>query len=185
MTIGGGPQCSAPRHRLRRAASVPPSGLAQALERMGVVFRPHRRHAPTDINPRRRYRACRRHPSARAETQIPPGSAKPSRRAATFTPSPKDVAILDHDIADVDSDAGLDALVGRDLGVALRHAGLQLARTAQCIHHTAELDEEAVTCRLDEPTVMLGDLRIHQLGPDRLEVSESAALVHPYQPRIP
>src|SRR6266849_6227789 len=32
---------------------------------------------------------------------------------------------------------------------------------------------------------MFGDFRIDQLGPDRLELSESAALVHPHQPRIP
>jgi hypothetical protein len=35
---------------------------------------------------------------------------------------------------------------------------------AQRSHHTAELDEEAVSDCLDQPAVMRGDHRIEQLG---------------------
>jgi hypothetical protein len=94
----------------------------------------------------------------------------------------EDVAILDHDIAHVDADSELDALVRRYRRVALSHTGLHLSRTTQRIHHTAEPDEQAVTGRLDESPVMSGDLRIDQLGADRLEPLESTALVRPHQP---
>jgi hypothetical protein len=47
-----------------------------------------------------------------AEMQMPPGSAKPSSRAAALTLS-EDVAVLDHNIAHVDADTELDALIRR------------------------------------------------------------------------
>jgi len=45
------------------------------------------------------------------------------------------------------------------------------------IHYAAELDKQAVAGCLDEAAVMRGDLWINQLGADRLERLESAALV--------
>ena len=114
----------------------------------------------------------------RAETQIPPGSAA-LQACCDVHAVAEDVAILDHNVADVDADTELDTLVGGDLGVALGHAGLQLSRTVQRIDHAAELDEQAITRRLDEPAMMFSDLRIDQLGPDRREPSESAAFVCP------
>ena len=48
-----------------------------------------------------------------------------------------------------------DRVESRSIG--LGRAALHLARTAQRIHHTAELDEEAVTRRLDEPAVTFSD----------------------------
>src|SRR6516162_4850168 len=96
----------------------------------------------------------------------------------------KDVAVLDHNVAHIDTDPKLDSLVRRYRRVALGHAGLQLGCTAQRIYHTAELDEEAVTRCLDEPAVMSGDLRIEQLSLYRLEPLEGTALVHPDQARV-
>src|SRR6516225_4383399 len=89
----------------------------------------------------------------------------------------EDVAILDHDVAHVDANAVRDALVRRHNGVALGHTGLHLGCAAQRIHYAAELDQQAVTRRLDEPTVVRADLWIYQLGPDCLQRLESAALV--------
>jgi hypothetical protein len=65
--------------------------------------------------------------------------------------------------------------------VPLGHPSLHLGRTAQRIDHTAELEEKPVTRRLDEPAIVRGDRRIKQLGPDRLQRLESAALVRPDQ----
>ncbi len=45
-------------------------------------------------------------------------------------------------------------------------------------------DEHAVTRRLDEPSVMFGDLRIDQFGPDCFEPLESSVLVDPYEARV-
>ena len=68
--------------------------------------------------------------------------------------------------------------------VVLRSAIWACTSTAQCsIHNAAELDEEAVTRRLDEPAVTHGDSRLEQLGPYRPEGLESTALIRPDQPR--
>ena len=45
-------------------------------------------------------------------------------------------------------------------------------------------DEHAVTRRLDEPSVMFGDLRIDQFGPDCFEPLESSVRVDPYEARV-
>src|SRR4029077_18230527 len=58
---------------------------------------------------------------------------------------PKDVAVLDHNVAHIDADPELDSLARRYRRVALGHTGLQLGCTSQRIYHTAELGEEAVT----------------------------------------
>jgi hypothetical protein len=54
---------------------------------------------------------------------------------------------------------------------------LHFGRATERIHHTAELDEEAVTCCLDEPAVIRGDRWTEQLDLDRLERLESTVLV--------
>ena len=76
----------------------------------------------------------------------------------------KDVAILDDDVADIDPDAELDAVVGRHVRVAPDHFALHLDGTAQCIHHTAELDEQTVASGFDEAATVSDDLRIYDLG---------------------
>ena len=96
----------------------------------------------------------------------------------------KDVAVLDDDVADIDADAKLDAVVGRYTGVAPGHLALHLDGAAQCIHHTAELDEQPVAGGLDEATPVLGDFRIEELAAQRSEAFEGAALVGADQPRI-
>src|SRR5438034_9571280 len=47
----------------------------------------------------------------------------------------------------------------------------------QSIHHTAELDEQAIARRLDEPAVMVSDLGMEHLGVQRLEPAERLFLV--------
>ena len=56
-------------------------------------------------------------------------------------------------------------------------SSLHLGRAPQGIDHTAKLDEQPVTRRLDEPAIVRGDRGINQLGPDRLQGLKSAALV--------
>jgi len=80
----------------------------------------------------------------RAETQMPPGAANTSSRAATVHSIAEDVAVLDHDVAHVDPNAELDALVRRHPGITLGHSSLHLARTAQGIDHAAKFDKQAV-----------------------------------------
>jgi hypothetical protein len=54
------------------------------------------------------------------------------------------------------------------LRIALAHARLHLGRLARGVTEVAETLQATVTRRLDEPTMMLGDLRVNQLSPDRL-----------------
>src|SRR5207302_10042912 len=81
-------------------------------------------------------------------TQMPPGSAKPSRRAARSTPVTEDVAVVDNDVALVDAETELDALISRNTGVAPGRPLLHLDRTAHRIDDTGEFDQEPVAlCR--------------------------------------
>jgi hypothetical protein len=63
--------------------------------------------------------------------------------------------VLDDDIAHAGADTELDAPVGRNTSIPFDHAGLHLGHTAQRIHDTAELNEQPVTCRLDEVRLYL------------------------------
>src|SRR5215472_10348642 len=94
----------------------------------------------------------------RADTQMPPGSAKPSSRAATFTPSPKNVAILNNDIALVNADPNFDAFLGGDLGITLSHGVLNLSRTPHGIYNTGELNQETVPGGFDDAPSIFASL---------------------------
>src|SRR5262249_2038998 len=52
----------------------------------------------------------------------------------------KDVAILDDDVAHVDADTQIDALVRWQRGIAFGHCSLDLGRTAQGVDDAGELD---------------------------------------------
>jgi hypothetical protein len=101
-----------------------------------------------------------------------------------LTPSPKDVAVLDDDVADIDADAKLDAAVRRQSGVAFGHHRLHLARAAQCVDDAGEFDQEAVTGGLDDAAMMGGDFRIDHLGAERLDATERPFLVGLDEPRV-
>src|SRR6516225_187801 len=93
----------------------------------------------------------------------------------------EDVPVLDHDVAHVDANAELNVLIRWYRGIALAHASLHLGCAPQGADHTAELDEQAITRRLDEPSIVRGDRRVNQFGADCLQRLEGAALVRPDQ----
>ena len=71
------------------------------------------------------------------------------------------VAFLDH-VAEMDADAKFDALVGRDLSVALDHRSLDFNGAVHCVDDAAELDDAAVARALDDGpwcTAMVGSIR--------------------------
>jgi len=94
------------------------------------------------------------------------------------------IAVEDH-VAEIDPDPELDAPVGHLGGIALRHRPLHRDGTAHRIDDAAELDQHPIAGGLDDPAVMLGDLRIDELAAQRLEAFERALLILPHQPRIP
>jgi hypothetical protein len=69
------------------------------------------------------------------------------------------IQLLD-DIAEMNANPELDALLGRHTGVAREHAALNLDRAAHGVDHAAELDDRAVAGALDDPSVVHGADRI-------------------------
>ena len=65
--------------------------------------------------------------------------------------------VLHDDVAEVDADAELDALVWRHAGTALSQAPLYFDRRTHRIHHRRELGQEAIPGVLDDASAMLGD----------------------------
>jgi len=58
---------------------------------------------------------------------------------------------FDHDIALVNADAELDAIVTRRSDISLGHAALPLGRATQCIDNTGEFDQQPITSSFDYP----------------------------------
>src|SRR5258708_6767997 len=92
-------------------------------------------------------------------------NANASRFRKTFKASgdvhavAEDVAVLDHDIADVNPDAEFDAVV-RCAGITLGHATLPFSCTTQTVDDAAELYQQPITGRFYDPPAMFSDLRI-------------------------
>jgi hypothetical protein len=96
----------------------------------------------------------------------------------------EDITFLNDDIADVNSDADFDALVGRDIGITLCHSSLHIHRAAGSINDTAKLDQYSVAGTLDDPAVVLGDRRLQELPPVSVEPGEGPLLVGTHEPAI-
>ena len=97
-----------------------------------------------------------------------------------LTPSPKMSPSSSDDVALVDADAQLRALIRRHAGIAPGHAGA-CTSTAQpwCIDDAGEFDQQPVPGGLENPPVMQGDSRIDQFGADRLQPIERPLLITP------
>jgi hypothetical protein len=86
------------------------------------------------------------------------------------------VALLDH-IAQMDTDAELDATLRRKTRVALDHAVLHLDGAANGIDHASELNEDSVAGSLDDTAVMQGDGRVDQIAAERAQPRQRPLLV--------
>ena len=93
------------------------------------------------------------------------------------------VALLDH-VAEMDADPKFDALVGRDLSVALDHRPLDFNGAVHRVDDTPELDDCAVAGALDDPAVVHGDGRIDQVASERPQPRQNPVLVGSGKPRI-
>ena len=74
--------------------------------------------------------------------------------------------------------------LGRQAGVALDHAALQLDRRAHRLDGAAELDHHAVAHRLDDAAMEALDHRRHQLGEMRAQIDERLLLVGAHQAAV-
>jgi hypothetical protein len=92
--------------------------------------------------------------------QIPPGSARPSIRAANVDPIAEDIAALQHDVADIDADAKPHATIfGKGL-VGLSNITLNGDRAFYGGKNAAELGEYAVAGCAADPASMQPDERV-------------------------
>ena len=96
----------------------------------------------------------------------------------------EDVVVLEDHVAEVDADAELDPAGRRHVGVAPRHAALDLDRALHRVGNALELDQQAVAGGLDDAAPVLGDRRVDQLEPVGLEARERAGLVGLHQPAV-
>ena len=69
----------------------------------------------------------------------------------------------------MDADAELDALLGRNPGIALDHRALDLDRASHRVDDTAKLDQAAVPGPLDDASVVHRDDWIDEVAPKRPE----------------
>ena len=111
------------------------------------------------------------------------GDADPAGLGDVFQPCSdvdaiaEDISFLDHDIANMDTDAEFDALVGWHSSIALRHPALLLDRTARSVHGARELDQNSVAGAFNNAAAMLRDRWIQKFMAVSVEPSECALLV--------
>ena len=90
-----------------------------------------------------------------------------------------------NDIADVNTDAEFDPLMLWHGSVLLGHAALDVDRTAHRINGAGELDQHAVTRRLDDAAPVGGDRGIDQGLSRGLQPGQGTFLVSSHQPAVP
>ena len=88
----------------------------------------------------------------------------PGMRDAVIHTVAMNVPVLYDDVAEVDADAKYDPLVLGNRDVALGHPTLHGDRTGHGLNDARELDQNAVAGRLDDATLVVGDLRVDQLA---------------------
>ena len=84
----------------------------------------------------------------------------------------------------MNADAKFDALVRRDAGVALDHAGLHFECAAHRVDDAAELDDAAVAGALDDAAMVHGDCGVDQVAAERPQPREGSILVRAGKPAI-
>src|SRR6516165_5786633 len=99
-------------------------------------------------------------------------------------PVAKYIAVLNNDIALVDTDAKRDAPPGRNGGIAYRHRLLHLDGAAHRIDDAGEFDEQPVAGSLHDASAMLLDLGVRQFAAQRRQGCMCALLVLLHEARI-
>ena len=84
----------------------------------------------------------------------------------------------------MDADPKFDALVRRDLSVALDHRPLDFDGAVNSIDHAAELNDQAVAGALDDAPVMHGDGRVDQVAAKGPKAGESSIFIRTRKPRV-
>ena len=67
-------------------------------------------------------------------------------------------------LAHIDANPEIDTLVRRYRRIPLGYLSLYLSGTVQRIHYAAELEEQSIVCRLNDPTAMFLDFGVCHLS---------------------
>jgi hypothetical protein len=78
-----------------------------------------------------------------------------------------------------------DPLIDSNPNVPLAHAALHFNGTSYRVNHGRELDQHAVSGRLDDTAPMFFDFRIDQRLPMPLQLSVRAFLIHAHETAVP
>jgi hypothetical protein len=93
-----------------------------------------------------------------------------------------EVVVRDDHVNEIEADAQFDAAVRRNACVPLGDRLLHLDREAHRVDDAGKLHQQAVAGGLDQAAAVLGDFRIEEFAPQRLQAFEGAALVSADQP---
>ena len=96
----------------------------------------------------------------------------------------KDVAFLDDDVAEIDSDPHRDALFIRQRLVRLRDRIAQRGGAARGLDDVVEIDEHQFGGLLEDISAEFGDLRFDDLGQKGSQLGEVLLLVAGEQPAV-
>ena len=94
---------------------------------------------------------------------MPPGSAKDFKPSRYVDAIAVDIVALDDNIADIDADAKNDPPVFWFWGIAFAHSQLNCHGTFESVYHAGELNQRAVTHKLDGTATVFSDFWIDQL----------------------
>ena len=117
-------------------------------------------------------------------TQIPPGSARASIRAATFTPSPKMSCSSTITSPRLIPTRNPDPALFRQLRLALGHPPLHLDRAPDGVDHARKLRQQAVAGVLYGSPPVLLDFGRNELPEMRLQPFVRPLLIRPHQARV-
>ena len=95
-----------------------------------------------------------------------------------------DVAVGDHDVAEIDADAKFHPLVFLDRRVAVGHIALHRDGARDGLDNALKLSEEAVTSILNDPSLALCNFRVNQFTIVGTEPSKCAGFVLPHQAAV-
>src|SRR5437870_8434198 len=86
---------------------------------------------------------------------------EPSRQVDAIA---EDVAFLDNNVAEVNSDAEFDACV-RGTGVACPHGRLNVDRTSDGAHDAGKFNQHSIAGKFEDASIVLADFRVDQIFP--------------------
>jgi len=94
------------------------------------------------------------------------------------------IAAIGDDVAEINPDAKAQTALLGQIQIAVGHCALNFAGTAHRVDDAGEFRQHAVAGGLDDPTVVLGDLRLDQFAQICLYAFVGASLIGTHQARI-